>query len=295
MKKQSIQINNRTYYKNAEVDRFQIPFDELDNLRLVEIPAHSHVEIMDLPKSYVGFKFELFAVNGGEDGDEEYLSIYGSASMITLNDTHPILDRLRRVFAPMMMSSTSLVPNPSIVKRETDAGTEMAAAFSFNFENKGETLIRDAIEPLLSYFHKLIHPEVRLFICHASEDKSVAEGLALFFHRRGADVWLDKWEIKVGDSIVQKINDALSSVSHLAILLSNNSVNKHWVAKEFSSALMRQLENNSITVLPVRLDDCPVPSILADIKYADCRTSLTQGFLDLEQALFPSLLHPGNA
>ena len=98
-------------------------------------------------------------------------------------------------------------------------------------------------------------------------------------------MWLDQWEIRVGDSIVEKINDALTSASHLAVLLSTVSVTRPWVTKEFSAALMLQLADRAIRVLPIRLDGCTVPAILADLRYADCRSDTIRGFQEVFEAI----------
>lgn len=63
-----------------------------------------------------------------------------------------------------------------------------------------------------------------MFICHALEDKAIARELASGMKSLGSEVWFDEWEIFDGDSIVQKINDALGRITHLVILLSHNSV-----------------------------------------------------------------------
>jgi hypothetical protein len=65
-------------------------------------------------------------------------------------------------------------------------------------------------------------------------------------------------------------------------------VTKPWVTRELSSALMRQIKDNAVSVLPIRLDDSHVPAILADIRYADCRTDLQSGFQDVVNAIFPT-------
>lgn len=130
---------------------------------------------------------------------------------------------------------------------------------------------------------------VHVFICHASEDKGAARELASAMRQFGADVWFDEWEIRVGDSIIQRIDHALGAVSHLIVLLSQVSVNKPWVRKELSSALIRQLSEKSITVIPLRLDECVIPSILADIRYADARAGMEHAIIEIKRALLSGL------
>jgi hypothetical protein len=44
---------------------------------------------------------------------------------------------------------------------------------------------------------------------------------------------------------------------------------------------MRHLAGKSIVLLPVLIDDCSIPAILADIRYADCRFSEESGFREI--------------
>lgn len=48
-----------------------------------------------------------------------------------------------------------------------------------------------------------------LFLCHASEDSVFVERLAKELERRALYAWFDKYEILVGDSIIEKINAGL--------------------------------------------------------------------------------------
>jgi len=52
----------------------------------------------------------------------------------------------------------------------------------------------------------------KVFISHSSKDKAFAEHLAADLKNAGLEVWLDKWEIEVGDSIVKKINAGLNAL-----------------------------------------------------------------------------------
>lgn len=73
----------------------------------------------------------------------------------------------------------------------------------------------------------------KVFISHASEDK---DRFVLAFAERlrmnGVDAWVDKWEIKVGDSLIDKIfNEGLSGCAAVVVVLSSYSVDKPWVGK----------------------------------------------------------------
>ncbi|OGL54714.1 MAG: hypothetical protein A3G31_05635 [Candidatus Schekmanbacteria bacterium RIFCSPLOWO2_12_FULL_38_15] len=115
----------------------------------------------------------------------------------------------------------------------------------------------------------------------SSEDKFIVEQFANRLKSSKSYVWFDKWEIKVGDSIVEKINEGLDTMTHLIIFLSKASVNKPWVKKELSSALMRKLRDNSVQVMPVKIEDVNIPIIISDMKYADCTADLESGFSQL--------------
>lgn len=282
-----IRIGESAYAANPEVDRYQIPLDELRGLRMMDIPPHSHVEVMDMPAPEFAVGTEVFGVNGGEPGVYDNLSVYGGFGLVSeADDRGRMVARLRRAFPPI--ETGGVLPMPRISLEPLPEGQFMADLFiSLDFGERPDTLLSEAVAPFLEGFRLLKRPGAHVFICHASEDKATARDLASGMERIGAAVWLDESEIRVGDSIVEKISTALDSVTHLLVLLSRHSVARPWVKKELSVALMRQLSEQSIAVLPVRLDDCAIPPILADIKYADCRNGVDYAVDELERALFP--------
>ena len=220
-------------------------------------------------------------VNGGD----EYLLIYGGASIAVTPDTSSYaLARLNRAFPDTNPLGSKR--NPEFrVEDFRDRGLTADVFLSLNYKDQSETTVRPAIEPFVSGFHRLCMPDARVFICHASEDKPVVRMLAQFIADHGVAVWLDEREIKVGDSIIQKVSQGIESASHLVVVLSTHSVTKPWVTGELSSALMRQLGQRSISVLPLRLDESPLPTLLADVKYADCRNNIESGFQELLDAV----------
>lgn len=279
--KPDISIDGRIYKLNPKVDRYQIPVSELGSMKMRDIPKHSHVEItsIELPKD--ACEYELYGLNSGED-----VCIYGGISIETNKETASrVIDRMRIAFPSEYHLGN--VKNPQFNIREEDDGTFKAHTFlNIDFTKNQETLLREAINPFVTGFRKLKQPLVQAFICHSSDDKPIAREIANRLHTLGTDVWFDEWEIKVGESIVTKINEALDRMTHLVVLLSKNSVDKPWVKRELSSSLMRQLSAQSITLLPVILDDCKIPPLLADIKYANFNSGLEKVISDLEDALF---------
>jgi TIR domain len=60
---------------------------------------------------------------------------------------------------------------------------------------------------------------MKLFICHVSEDKpGFVEPLAHAL-RKDFEVWYDKFELKLGDSLLQKITEGLLSADFGIVVL----------------------------------------------------------------------------
>jgi hypothetical protein len=121
----------------------------------------------------------------------------------------------------------------------------------------------------------------RTFICYSHQDSPFVDRLVRDLSSKGIKPWLDKWEIKVGDSITDKINEGIRQNDYLIIVLSKTSVKSEWVKRELNAALMRELKKRAVVVLPLLLEDCDIPPLIADKKYADFRQSYEAGFAEL--------------
>lgn len=111
----------------------------------------------------------------------------------------------------------------------------------------------------------------RVFLSHGWEDKSVARRLAAKLWDRGIGVWLDEDEIKLGESLIEKIRAGIDSVEYVAVLLSESSVKSEWVRREVDVAMNQEIANRRVKVLPIRLDNCELPGFLLGKLYADLR------------------------
>ena len=121
----------------------------------------------------------------------------------------------------------------------------------------------------------------KLFISYSSKDKNFVKRLARDLRMRGIKVWVDFWEIKVGDSIVAKIEDAIQDNDYFAVVLTPTSVKSNWVKKELAAGLIKELEEKSVVVLPLLAKKCRIPPLMKDKKYADFVTNYRKGLQEL--------------
>jgi hypothetical protein len=97
----------------------------------------------------------------------------------------------------------------------------------------------------------LDEPTVDLFICHASEDKAeIAKPLAEEMQRRGFSVWLDEFELTLGDSLRQKIDDGLRRARFGAVILSTPFFKKDWPQRELDGLVAREVSGRKV-ILPI--------------------------------------------
>lgn len=110
----------------------------------------------------------------------------------------------------------------------------------------------------------------KLFISYNHKDAllvdTIARRLELEFGRN--NIFYDAWSIQPGDSIVGKMNDGLADFDTFFLLLSPNSLASNMVGLEWRSALNRAV-NNNLKFVVVRIADCNLPAILADMLYID--------------------------
>lgn len=95
--------------------------------------------------------------------------------------------------------------------------------------------------------------------------------------------------MKVGDSLSKKIQEGITQASWLAVVLSPDSVSSTWVQRELSSALIMELEKDSVFVLPILYKHCNIPLFLKDKVYADFTSSFDAGLDALIATVEPDI------
>lgn len=115
--------------------------------------------------------------------------------------------------------------------------------------------------------------KLRVFLCHASQDKSTVRELYQRLTIEGwIDPWLDEEKLIPGIHWGMQIEKAMESTDAVIMCLSNHSVTKEgYVQKEMREALEYSLykPEDTIFIIPLRLDACSIPWNIKSIQYID--------------------------
>jgi hypothetical protein len=126
----------------------------------------------------------------------------------------------------------------------------------------------------------------RVFISYSHADSEFVDRLAADLQGAEIDVWIDKWEINVGESIVARINAGIHESDFLIVVLSGHSVSSKWVMEELNAATVRNIEvTKGAFILPVLIEECSIPELLRHRKYADFQTDPNLAFEELKSAI----------
>ncbi|MDP3029294.1 MAG: TIR domain-containing protein [Deltaproteobacteria bacterium] len=118
----------------------------------------------------------------------------------------------------------------------------------------------------------------KVFISHAHQDDAFARQLAEGLKSVGIEVWVDEFALRVGDNLIEKINEGLSKCDHLIVIMSKAYFESSWTRHEFSAFAAREMAGKSNPILPVLIEDCDIPVFLRDRVYLDFRTSFEEPF-----------------
>lgn len=122
--------------------------------------------------------------------------------------------------------------------------------------------------------------EKSAFFCYSREDTDFSRRLAGDLKAAGADVWLDRLDIRPGQPWDDAVQDALKSCPRLLLVLSPSSVASQNVLDEVSFAI-----DERKAVIPVLYRDCQIPMRVRRLQYIDFRTDYQKGLLELLKTL----------
>lgn len=90
-----------------------------------------------------------------------------------------------------------------------------------------------------------------VFISHASEDKDeIVRPLAVALRNAGLSVWYDEFELKIGDSLRQKIDRGLAKSRFGIVVLSKSFIKKGWTNYELDGIITKVVSGEQV-LLPI--------------------------------------------
>lgn len=111
---------------------------------------------------------------------------------------------------------------------------------------------------------------MRVFISHSSENKEFAELSREAFEAEGFTALIDD-NIVPGTPVEHAVQSFVNEAQLLLLIVSRYSLSSAWVQFECATFLARAKENPDLYLVPILLDDSPLPEHLARYSVADFR------------------------
>ena len=112
--------------------------------------------------------------------------------------------------------------------------------------------------------------EFDAFISYTRADEAWAHTLANNLERLGLHCFLDVWEIKAGDALVERLDDAIVRTMTGVFVASKAAQQSLWVNAEYQAMMKRQVEGKQ-SVIAVVIEDVELPPLLDRLTYISFR------------------------
>jgi len=117
----------------------------------------------------------------------------------------------------------------------------------------------------------------RLFLSHSSLDKPAVTRTAVDLMFHGFPVWLDKWEMHLGDLLRKEIKRGIGASDYFVLFLSPDSIRSTWVRDELTVALERERTLGRQFIIPVKVAQCDPPPEIQDRLWGDLSEVYLEG------------------
>ncbi|HKP05381.1 MAG TPA: TIR domain-containing protein [Chthoniobacterales bacterium] len=117
-------------------------------------------------------------------------------------------------------------------------------------------------------------PQYDVALSFAGEDRRHAKRLAELLNAVGCRTFYDKHEQAnlVGKDLYQHLSQIYSQMAQFCVIfMSKHYVKKLWTRHELRAAQERAFKERREYILPIRLDDTPVPGVLKTVSYVNFR------------------------
>lgn len=108
---------------------------------------------------------------------------------------------------------------------------------------------------------------IRVFVSYSGDDwESFVKPFATQLLSNGINAVVANWDVQGGQSLVKRIfEEEIPRAQAIIVVLSKSSVVKPWVLEEMDHATVQRINGQS-KLIPVKIDECQVPSTFQTIK-----------------------------
>jgi TIR domain len=124
-----------------------------------------------------------------------------------------------------------------------------------------------------------------VFLSHSSHDKHFVRRLAAALLAEGIPVWLDSWEMDIGDSLEACVQSGIDASTLFVLTISQKSIESGWVEKEVRLALAQESRVGRKLVFPIKIDRCSPPQFIDERIYVDFASGFSGPLKTLVSAL----------
>jgi uncharacterized protein YjbI with pentapeptide repeats len=110
----------------------------------------------------------------------------------------------------------------------------------------------------IDYMHALTRKPIEYYSCflsYSSKNQDFAERLYADLQTNNIRCWYAPEDLYIGDKFPTRIDEAIRVHDKLLLVLSEDSINSHWVGSEVEVALEKERSQNKLILFPIKLDN----------------------------------------
>jgi WD40 repeat protein/uncharacterized protein YjbI with pentapeptide repeats len=111
--------------------------------------------------------------------------------------------------------------------------------------------------------------DLDFFISYAVPDERWATWLAGTLEAAGYRTMLQAWDFVAGSRFMELMDRGISQSALIVAVLSSSYLNSRYGRLEWQAALLAQPENPEKKLITIRIEDCPITGLLAQLTYVD--------------------------
>jgi uncharacterized protein YjbI with pentapeptide repeats len=111
---------------------------------------------------------------------------------------------------------------------------------------------------LIEYLPSLLKEAIQYYSCfisYSSKDQDFADRIHADLQNNGVRCWFAPHDMKIGDKILDAIDDAIRLRDKVLLILSEHSIKSDWVEDEVSKSFAEERKRGQPVLFPIRVDN----------------------------------------